>query len=141
MTFSAHNRAAFITRALAVRIVAAPMAAAPIALIIGTAALLFFFPPTQHSFYPQCPIYALFHLQCPGCGTTRAFAALLHGHVREALHLNALTTLLLPIPIAYATQIYRNYLHRKPIRWPQPSRATIYALLCITIVFTIARNR
>jgi hypothetical protein len=47
---------------------------------------------------------------------------------------------MLPIATAYAIQIYRSYLSGKPIQWPQPSRVTIYTILCITIIFTIARN-
>ena len=102
--------------------------------------LLLILPPTQYSFYPQCPIYSSFHLLCPGCGTTRAIAALLRGHLREAFHLNALTTTMLPIATAYAIQSYRNHLNCKPIRWPQPSHAAIYTIFFITLIFTIARN-
>jgi hypothetical protein len=115
-------------------------AVAPLIVVASAIVLLLLFPPTQYTFYPQCPIYNSFHLLCPGCGTTRALAALLRGHLREALHLNPLTTLMLPITAAYAIQIYRNYLSGKPIHWPQPSRITIYTIFCITIIFTIARN-
>ena len=129
MTASLQGRAANIARA-----------AAPLILIATAAILLLFFPPTRYTFYPQCPIYSSFHLLCPGCGTTRALAELLHGHLSEALHLNALTITMLPIAIAYAIQIYRNYLSGKPMHWPQPSRITIYTILCITLIFTITRN-
>lgn len=129
MSFSLRSRAANISRA-----------AAPLILIGLAASILLRFPPTRYTFYPQCPIYSSFHLLCPGCGTTRAFAALLRGHLREALHLNPLTTMMLPIATAYAIQIYRSYLSGKPIPWPQPSRITIYIILCITLIFTITRN-
>lgn len=129
MTTSRQGRAATIARA-----------ATPLILISVAASTLLLFPPTRYSFYPQCPIYSSFHLLCPGCGTTRAIAALLRCHLREALHRNALTTLVFPIAIAYAIQIYRSHLRGKPIRWPQPSRITIYTIFCITLIFTIARN-
>ncbi|HWW23022.1 MAG TPA: DUF2752 domain-containing protein [Edaphobacter sp.] len=129
MTASLQGRATSISRA-----------AAPLLAIASAVVLLLLLPPTRYTFYPQCPIYSSFHLLCPGCGTTRAIAALLRGHLSEALHLNALTTLMLPIATAYAIQIYRSYLSGKPIHWPQPSRITIYTILCITIIFTIARN-
>ena len=129
MNASLQGRTATISRA------AAPLVVAGLA-----AAILLFLPPTRYSFYPQCPIYSSLHLLCPGCGTTRALAALLRGHLREAIHLNALTTLLFPIAIAYAAQNYRSHLRREPIRWPQIPPAAIYATLCVTIIFTIARN-
>ena len=129
MNASLQGRAAIISRAVA-----------PLVALAAAVVLLLLFPPTQYTFYPQCPIYNSFHFLCPGCGSTRALAALLRGHLREALHLNPLTTLMLPIAAAYAIQIYRSCLNGKPIPWPQPSRITIYTILCITIFFTLARN-
>src|SRR5260370_11583354 len=75
--------------------------AVPSAIIALAAIILLRFPPAQYSFYPRCPIYELLHLQCPGCGATRAIAAVLHGHFLEAMSLNALITLLLPFAAAY----------------------------------------
>jgi hypothetical protein len=115
-------------------------AAAPPAVIAITITLLFLFPPAQYSFYPQCPIHELLHLQCPGCGATRALAALLRGHLVEAMCLNALVTLLLPIAAAYGILCYRRFLQHKAIRPPQPSPAAIYAALALTVVFTVIRN-
>src|SRR5476651_2289426 len=77
------------------------------------AAMLFFFPPTQYGFYPPCPIHLLFGIDCPGCGTTRAIAALLHGHVAQALRLNAFATLLSPIAALYAAINYRRTMQSK----------------------------
>ncbi len=69
----------------------------------GGALLLLHFPPEQYSFYPQCPIHTYLHLQCPGCGATRALAALLHGRLTEAFHLNALLIAgVLPAAAVYA---------------------------------------
>ena len=129
MNASLQSRAANISRT-----------AASLILISLAASILLLFPPTRYNFYPQCPIYNSFHFLCPGCGSTRALAALLRGHLHEALRLNALITLMLPIAAAYAIQIYRSCLNGKPIPWPQPSRITIYTILCITIFFTLARN-
>lgn len=112
---------------------------APLALA-ALAAVLLRYPPEQYSFYPQCPIHHYLHLDCPGCGTTRALAALLHAHVLAALHFNPLTTVLLPIAFAYGAICYIRLLRNQPIRLPQPSTRTLQAALAITIVFTIARN-
>jgi Protein of unknown function (DUF2752) len=116
------------------------LAAMPPAIIAFATILLLRFPPAQYSFYPRCPIHELFHLQCPGCGTTRAIAALLRGHFTEAMSLNALITLLLPFAAAYGTLCYCRLLERKTLRWPQPPPAVIYAALAVATVFTVIRN-
>jgi hypothetical protein len=115
-------------------------AAMPPAIIALAAILLLRFPPAQYSFYPRCPIHELFHLQCPGCGATRAVAALLHGHFIEAMSLNALITLLLPCAAAYGLLCYCRLLQCNPLRWPQPPPAVLYALFSVTAIFTIIRN-
>jgi len=115
-------------------------AAAPPAVIAFAATVLLLFPPAQNSFYPQCPIHEYLHLQCPGCGATRALAALLHGHLAEAMHFNALITLLLPIAAGCSVFCYRSFLQRRIIRWPQPRPAVIYAGFTLTAIFTVIRN-
>ncbi len=122
------------------RLVMTLRAAAPPAVIALAAAILMRFPPAQNSFYPRCPIFEYLHLQCPGCGITRALAALLHGHLAEAVHFNALITVLLPFAVAYGVLCYRRFLQHKALRWPQPPPAVIYAALALTGVFTVLRN-
>jgi hypothetical protein len=103
--------------------------------VLLTAALLLRFPPEQYAFlYPQCPIHHYLGILCPGCGTTRALAALLRGHIREALGLNALTTLSLPFLAAWALFL------RKPFRSPRIFVPVLYTVFGIATVFTIARN-
>lgn len=60
------------------------------ALAVGLAAVVFFFNPSAHNFYPVCQFHRLTGLNCPGCGGTRALYALLHGHFAAALRDNAL---------------------------------------------------
>lgn len=104
------------------------------ALLAGVAALLYRFPPDQFAFYPACPIHQYTGLLCPGCGVTRALAALLHGQFAAAFHLNPLFVLALPFVFTYA--VYTG-LNGKPVALPRPM---IYSLLCITALFTIIRN-
>lgn len=84
--------------------------------------------------HPPCPIYETFHLLCPGCGTTHALLALIHLHPIQALHLNPLTTLLLPIALLYLTFALRRD------RWPPIPPAATYTLLTLTALFTLTRN-
>ena len=121
------------------------LAAPPVVVGLAVFALLRF-PPERYNFYPQCPIHELLHLQCPGCGATRALAALLRGQFAEAMHFNALVTLLLPVAAVYGILCYRRILcygswtQSKPRNWPHPPRVALYTAFALTIVFTAIRN-
>ncbi len=115
-------------------------AAAPLAVILSAITILLRFPPAQSNCYPRCPIYEYLHLQCPGCGATRALAALLRGHFLEAMHCNALVTALLPIAAIYGVLCYRHFLRREDIRWQQIPQAMIYCALGIAAAFMVLRN-
>src|SRR5436190_16352264 len=52
-------------------------------------AILFWFDPAGHGFYPVCAFHQVTGLLCPGCGATRALHQILHGHLTDALRLNA----------------------------------------------------
>jgi len=122
------------------RIATTLRAAAPLAPIAATVVVLRRFPPAQSSFYPECPIYSILHLECPGCGGTRALAALLHGDVSQALHFNALVTLMLPFAAGYGVVCYWRFLQRRPLRWPQTPPVAIYMTMATAAIFTIVRN-
>ncbi len=40
----------------------------------------------------RCPLAALYHIPCPGCGMTRAILLLASGQVRDSLRTNALAS-------------------------------------------------
>jgi hypothetical protein len=54
-------------------------------------------PNRPGSGLPACPFHAMTGLYCPGCGTTRALHALVHGDVANALAMNPMFTLTLPL--------------------------------------------
>lgn len=109
----------------------------PLVLLVGVLGLLLWrFPPDQYPFWPSCPVFRYLHLQCPGCGTTRALAALLRGHLSEALRLNALTTLLLPFGLWYSLQSCRRDPASARVVPPEFTRAALVAAL----LFTVVRN-
>jgi hypothetical protein len=58
--------------------------------VLGAGAVVFFFNPGTHGFYPVCLFHKLTGLNCPGCGMTRSLYALLHGNFPIALKDNAL---------------------------------------------------
>jgi len=47
--------------------------------------------------FPVCPFHAVTGWWCPGCGTTRALHALLHGHLGVAVHDNVAFVMVLPL--------------------------------------------
>jgi hypothetical protein len=129
-----------VIRAARHRIANTLRAAAPPAVILFAAAVLLRFPPSHYSFYPQCPVYEYLHLQCPGCGVTRALAALLRGHLADAIHFNPLVTLLTPFAVAYGILCYHRFLQRKPFPRVDVPPAAIYGALTVAAVFAAIRN-
>ena len=103
-------------------------------------AMLYAWPPAQSSFYPACPIHEWLHIECPGCGATRALAALLHGRVVEAMRLNALFVLLLPFGLGGAIECYRRAVREGEFRWPVVPRTAMYGTLVVMVGFMVVRN-
>jgi len=106
---------------------------------LGTAAVVFFFNPATHAFYPVCQFHRLTGLNCPGCGMTRALYALLHGNFSAALHDNALFVLTLgTLALRGAWFLWNNFYGRStgeifPVKF-------LWSLLAAALVFTILRN-
>jgi hypothetical protein len=77
---------------------------------------------------------------CPGCGATRALAALTHAHIAEALRYNSFFVILLPMLFAYFGFAYWKAIRKRDFSWPvTPSWAL--QLLCVSAaLFAILRN-
>ncbi len=112
--------------------------AAVVSGIVALSVVLYKFPPESCGFYPPCPFHALTGLLCPGCGATRAFAALIHGNMAEAMRWNGLFVVLLPILLIYLALAYLRAIRRlDSIPVPTP---VIALLLLVTISFAVLRN-
>lgn len=98
------------------------------------------FPPDASSLYPRCPVFAWLHLYCPGCGSTRAAAALLHGRLGEAFHWNAMFVVLLPFVAAFSGLSYWRALQEAEFHWPRVPDSTLKLVLMVVAVFTVVRN-
>lgn len=107
---------------------------------IGAALLLYCFPPEQYNFYPVCPVYRYLHIYCPGCGSTRALAALLHGRLVDAMHYNPLFVILLPLVLAFGVMTYWKATAKNEIQWPQLPKPALTFMLAMIAIFAIARN-
>lgn len=81
-----------------------------------------------------CPFHFITHVQCPGCGMTRACLALAHGDVRAAWqhHPFALALVLLALGFAFVPQQMRRRWRQMP---PATRNAGIWSLLILAIGF------
>ena len=106
---------------------------------LGIAAVVFFFAPATHPFYPVCQFHRLTGLNCPGCGMTRAGFALLHGKFSAALRDNALLVLTLgALAIRGAWFGWNQFCGRTNGEF-FPAKF-LWPLLVLALVFTVLRN-
>jgi Protein of unknown function (DUF2752) len=109
------------------------------ATVLGSGAVLFFFNPGTHGFYPVCLFHKLTGLNCPGCGGTRAAYQLLHGHLLNALRDNALFILTLAGLMGRGLWFMARRARHQPATLAVPPKA-LWALLVIAIAFGVLRN-
>jgi hypothetical protein len=107
--------------------------------LAGACAILFFFKPGQHWFYPVCHFHTLTGLHCPGCGSSRALHELLHGNLLAALRLNALLVLCLAGLAGLGARFVRARLRRQRATFSVRG-GWLWAFLCAAVVFTLLRN-
>jgi hypothetical protein len=107
---------------------------------IGAGAVVFFFNPNTHKFYPVCLFHQLTGLNCPGCGATRALYALLHGNITLALKDNALFISSLAALIVWSVRfVFRK--RQNPNATLNVPPGVLWTFLAVAIVFTILRNQ
>jgi hypothetical protein len=103
------------------------------------AAVLYWFDPARHNFYPVCLFHLLTGLACPGCGATRALHQLLHGNIAAAARLNLLVIACLP-PLTWLAARYAvARLRGRPAHLPVPS-SWLWTFAALSAVFTVVRN-
>ena len=103
-------------------------------LAVGALAWLWAVDPARSVIAPRCLFHDLTGLHCPGCGSTRAAHALLHGRVGEALAFNLVFTL--GLPLAALALGWRRW--RKG-RWSLPA-VSGPAVLAGLLLFGVLRN-
>jgi hypothetical protein len=120
--------------------VVSPAWAVAVAIILVGLAMLFFFDPARHGFYPRCMFHEFTGLLCPGCGGLRAAHQLLHGHWSAAFAFNPLLCLfgLGAVGLGLAS-LYRRATGRC-VRFRFQDPAWIWLLAGGTVLFAVARN-
>lgn len=107
--------------------------------VLGGAAVVFFFNPATHSFYPVCQFHRLTGLNCPGCGMTRALYALLHGKFYIMLHYNLLLVfILVALMVRVSWFGWNKFCYRANGEFFQVK--FLWPLLVVTMLFTVLRN-
>src|SRR5450432_3916920 len=106
---------------------------------VGIAAVVFFFNPATHQFYPACQFHRLTGLNCPGCGMTRALYALLHGEFSVALRDNALFVVTLGVLAIRGAWFGWNACCKRATGEFFPAKF-LWPLLALALVFTMLRN-
>ncbi len=109
------------------------------AAISGAGAVVYFFNPSTHGFYPVCLFHQMTGWNCPGCGGTRSVYALLHGNLALALKDNALFVLLLPVIGLRGAWLAGQKSLGKPVGQFLPANA-LWLLLAVAVIFTVLRN-
>jgi hypothetical protein len=101
---------------------------------------LFIFEPGKTGFFPICPFRALTGLACPGCGSTRAMHALVHGDLIAAFKFNPLLILALPF-MFYAFMRFTNAaIQGRQLKGNQLDAKYIWTIFGVVLFFWIFRN-
>lgn len=102
--------------------------------------ILWRFEPAGQFFYPRCWLHETTGLLCPGCGTTRALHALLHGDLVAAVRLNALAVAGLGVGAWLGLRWIWGWRTGSWWRNPFTHPYVIAATVGIAVGFGIARN-
>jgi len=112
----------------------------PLLSLIAGLTVLFYYSPTEHSFYGKCPFLSVTGLECAGCGTLRGAHALLHGHFVEAFQYNALLVTALPF-LLFGLSIELGFKKREGQLFRFYQWVTRWWIVVIVVVaWTILRN-
>lgn len=116
--------------------------ACSVILMVAVGGIIFLqYPPGKSSFYPQCQLYRITGLYCPGCGSTRCLYAMIHGQFVEATRQNIIAFVALPIFGIYAVFWSWAWLLGKPVRKRWNTKPWLVAgIITLLIAFGILRN-
>jgi hypothetical protein len=87
----------------------------PFAVLCSIFLLSFLLSVNQAASLPLCFFHWITHLDCPGCGLSRSFISISHGHLIQAVRFNALGPL---VYLFFAIAMVRCFL---PLREGNPS--------------------
>lgn len=110
---------------------------APLTLLLIAAGLtyVYFVDPTSKRAIP-CAFHEVTGWYCPGCGSTRAAHALVHGHLLQAIGYNPLAAIVLPI---VAIRAILTMVRPRQTKKMLPA-AWVYVIFALVMAYWIGRN-
>jgi len=116
------------------------LAGAGVAALFVGSFVVWFFDPSKAGFFPGCPLLQVTGFACPGCGLTRAFHELFHGHVISALDYNALFPIYAAI-FGYLAILFASIaLRARHLSFNLLNPTTLGVFLGLSAVFGVLRN-
>ncbi len=101
----------------------------------------YFYNPENIRFFPKCPFKTITGLNCPGCGSQRAFHELLHFNFGKAFQHNAVLVISIPyILSAIVLNFTKAKNHFPKTRKFLFGQKAILIVLAIIILFFFLRN-
>ena len=110
-----------------------PFVAVPIIFLLAK------FVANHKEYLTPCLIYSVFHINCPGCGATRASIALLNGDIITSLRQNCMVI----IGILVCAWLYIEFLFKiyaRPLPFTIVKQKYIWIFVSFLLVYTIIRN-
>ena len=89
--------------------------------------------------FPECGIYKILNIYCPGCGITRAAEALARGDILLSLRQNAFPVFILTVGLLFYIELL-FWAFGKRVRLPVHSLKFVYIALIFWGVYVVARN-
>jgi hypothetical protein len=108
--------------------------------VAAGALVVAWFNPVTAGFFPQCPLFQMTGLACPGCGLTRAFHALFHGDVLTALDYNALVPFYALFFVYLAASLLSVAARGRGFSFKPFAPKIVYGFLVVSLVFAVLRN-
>lgn len=112
------------------------------AVVVALAAITVYynFNPLETSWMPKCPSKLLTGLDCPACGAQRAFHAMLHGRITEAIQYNLFLFIGIPYLLLTVWSTFTCFPGNKRVRSISHHPAIAYGYIALFFIWWIARN-
>lgn len=107
---------------------------------VAGALIVAWFNPVTAGFFPQCPLYQMTGLACPGCGLTRGFHALFHGDVLTALDYNAMLPFYVLFFAYLAASLGSVAARGRGFSFKPFQPKLVYGFLVVSVAFAVTRN-